>query len=385
MQINGATVDPSNYTTEEGSTIVTFPIEYLQTLGVDRYEVAVVSDSKSVKGGFSVVAPEPNEHSFYYNQPYTGYVAYFDGDCTFFIREDGTIDASVGDSTDICTYSVDGDTLTVLSNSMGELHGVIANNGNTIDVLELGASFMLGDESVVADDEYIYRYDESLGGYSAYPIDKTKDYYKPIRTGINGEPTVKVGDYAFQDNGNIQTAPIIPDTVQVIGSHAFYNSTISSIDIPNNTTLISNGAFGQCGSLTSITLPNTGVTIAGSAFWDSGLTSIIIPGNANIIGTGVFCWSRLVSVIIEEGITEIVTSTFEKCYDLTTVEIPASVTKIGDYAFRDCSSLINIHFKGTVDEWKSISLGLNWNQDGEWHEHIPATHVQCTDGTVPLN
>ena len=55
VQINGVTVDPSNYTLEEGSTIVTFPIDYLKTLNVGSYEVAVASNSKNVKGGFSVV------------------------------------------------------------------------------------------------------------------------------------------------------------------------------------------------------------------------------------------------------------------------------------------------------------------------------------------
>ena len=52
VQINGVTVDPSNYTLEEGSTIVTFPIDYLKTLNVGNYEVAVASENKTVKDNF---------------------------------------------------------------------------------------------------------------------------------------------------------------------------------------------------------------------------------------------------------------------------------------------------------------------------------------------
>ena len=83
VQINGVTVDPSNYTLEEGSTIVTFPIEYLKTLNVGNYEVTVASESKTVKGGFNIKAPELNEHGFYYNIPYSAHV-------NFTYRRDGT-------------------------------------------------------------------------------------------------------------------------------------------------------------------------------------------------------------------------------------------------------------------------------------------------------
>ncbi|MBQ2005988.1 MAG: hypothetical protein II205_00290, partial [Bacteroidales bacterium] len=69
VKVNGEVVDPSNYTLEEGSTIVTLSIDYLKTLDIGSYEVDIVSDSKTVKGGFTVAAPELNEYGFYYNQP----------------------------------------------------------------------------------------------------------------------------------------------------------------------------------------------------------------------------------------------------------------------------------------------------------------------------
>lgn len=74
MRINGVAVDPSNYTAEEGSTIVTFPIEYLESLKVDSYDTSVVSENEFANGKFSVFEPKLNTHGFYYNQPYTAYV-----------------------------------------------------------------------------------------------------------------------------------------------------------------------------------------------------------------------------------------------------------------------------------------------------------------------
>jgi hypothetical protein len=58
VQINGQTVDPANYELEEGSTIVKLKHDYLSTLDIGKYEVSVVSDSKIVKGDFTVTAPE---------------------------------------------------------------------------------------------------------------------------------------------------------------------------------------------------------------------------------------------------------------------------------------------------------------------------------------
>ena len=55
IQINGETVDPSNYTLEEGSTIVKLSHEYLSTFDAGEYELSVISDSKTVKGNFTII------------------------------------------------------------------------------------------------------------------------------------------------------------------------------------------------------------------------------------------------------------------------------------------------------------------------------------------
>lgn len=42
---------------------------------------------------------------------------------------------------------------------------------------------------------------------------------------------------------------------------------------------------------------------------------------------------------------------FEFCTSPTSIEIPDSVTSIGSEAFLDCSSLTNVYYKGTAEEW----------------------------------
>jgi hypothetical protein len=74
IQINGQTVDPSNYELEEGSTIVKLKYDYLSTLNNGKYELSVVSDNKTAKGDFTVAAPKLNEYGFYYDIPYKLYM-----------------------------------------------------------------------------------------------------------------------------------------------------------------------------------------------------------------------------------------------------------------------------------------------------------------------
>lgn len=241
VQINGVTVDPSNYTLEEGSTIVTLPIEYLNTLDVDNYEITVVSDSKSAKGGFTVVEPELNEHGFYYNQPYTAYVPYYGEKVAFVFREDGSGDFLLVSSgyTEIVSFTSSANAI-VLTGVAGTFNATVLSNGTEVYCVELDTTFKLGDESIAADDDHFYVYKEDLGGYEVKAIDETKIEHSVIKTGINGIDTVKLADWAFSDD---------------YGSA--YSISIISIKIPKSISYIGYYALFDCNKLTNITFDGT--------------------------------------------------------------------------------------------------------------------------------
>lgn len=270
VQLNGETVDPANYTLEEGSTIVKLSVDYLKTLNTGNYEVAVVSKNTTVKGKFAVKAPELNEHGFYYNQPYTAYVDILGETQSFFIRKDGTLDVIGTPSGDVskCTYTYDGNQLTVLSPVLGTLTGTIAENGTEIYCNELQISFELGNKSIAADEEYIYSYVEDLGGYQVSVIDKTKSSYGAIKTGIHNIPTVKLADDMFviytsdlvwgEPNTTLLVIPEIPNTITSIGDYAFlYCTSLTSVNIPDSVTGIGHDMFHGCTSLSNITFEGT--------------------------------------------------------------------------------------------------------------------------------
>ena len=211
--------------------------------------------------------------------------------------------------------------------------------------------------------------------------------------------------YAFSECTKL-TSITIPDSVNSIGSSAFsgcnsleeltlpslfdqeisyyFNSsvpsslkkvTINSGDIPGY-------AFSNCSSLTSITIGNNVTSIGAYAFsYCSSLTSITIPGSVTSIGDSAFSYcSSLTSITIPGSVTSIGDYAFSYCSSLTSITIPGSVTSIDNFAFYDCSSLTSVFYKGTAEQWNTISIS-NGNSDLTSATRYYYSETQPTDTT----
>jgi hypothetical protein len=338
--------------------------------------------------------PEVNEHGFYYNQPYAAFVEYFGASVALFIREDNTLDAIMigytDHSTETCSYVIDGDSLIATSATMGELHFTVSSNGAEIYNAELATTFALGNESIVADEDYIYVYKEDVVGYEVVAIDKTKSYYSPIRTNINGIATVRLTDNMFYDwntnkGSEMTESPIIPDTVITIGQQAFYsNNNLKTVNIPSSVEKICVGAFGVCRTLTDVVFGENSrlVEIEEKAF--SGcydLVNIVIPATVEDIGGYAFSHCSVENIILP-NVGVLSDDAFSSCHNLTSVTIGNSVTTICKQVFAGCDKLTNINYMGTVAEWNQIVFF--GSAESDWNYQVPATYVQCSDGQVPL-
>ena len=171
-------------------------------------------------------------------------------------------------------------------------------------------------------------------------------------------------------------------TVRSIGYHAFYGSTIRSVEFPGTLISIGDRSFETCHDLLSVTIPDSVTSIGDTAFNSCySLGYVSIPDSVESLGYGVFssCLSlerfdgtsrmimddvalvsggRLVSYAagcesssydVPDFITIIGASAFETARHLESVSIPTSVESIESCAFESCYDLVSISIPDSVD------------------------------------
>ena len=140
--------------------------------------------------------------------------------------------------------------------------------------------------------------------------------------------------------------------VKTIGNSAFSHcGSLTSITIPDGTTLIGENSFYYCEALKNITIPNSITSIEDSAFYCcKHLANIAIPNSVTSIGDYAFCYcTSLTSIVIPNYVISIGEDAFSGCTSLTSVTIPNSVTSIGDEAFANCTGELIINNKKLVE------------------------------------
>ena len=130
--------------------------------------------------------------------------------------------------------------------------------------------------------------------------------------------------------------------------------------IPNSVTVIGEGAFAGCSSLTEMTVDSgnsvydsrndcNAIIETGSNTLIAGCQSTVIPNSVTSICDYAFCGCEsLTSVNIPNSVTTIGEDAFSGCASLTSVNIPNSVITIGNYAFYGCTGLTSVNIGNSV-------------------------------------
>ena len=217
----------------------------------------------------------------------------------------------------------------------------------------------------------------TITGYTGNPTALT------IPTSINGYPVTKIGNNAFFQS--TLTSLTLPNTLTNIGTGAFgYCASLTSVKIPSSVNTIGLSAFASCSSLSSLTISNGVATLKSSAFSGTSLTSVTIPGSVTSIEPQVFSLCSLLTTItvdsfnptysslngilynqdqtalleyppgkagaftVPNTVASIANYGFYACQTLTSVTLSNSVTSIGSSAFVACIALTNVILSGTI-------------------------------------
>ncbi len=196
--------------------------------------------------------------------------------------------------------------------------------------------------------------------YCVTSIGEMAFYYNTSMTSINMPSTVKnIESEAFRGCEGLKSLSI-PVSVTNIGDYAFEGCNgLTSIVIPVNVTNIGNHIIENCCNLVSVSV-ESGNTVydsrnncnaiikSSSHTLISGCKNTIIPNSITSIGEYAFAYCVLTSINIPNSVTSIGEYAFAYCEKLTSVDIPNSVTIIGDWAFSDCYGLTSINIGNGV-------------------------------------
>ncbi len=179
-------------------------------------------------------------------------------------------------------------------------------------------------------------------------------------TGIDiPNSVIKIEDSLFDGCSNLKSVEL-PTNLISIGIHAFNGcSSLESLNLPSGVTSIGNYAFWNCTSLESINIPS-GLTIIEDSTFNgcSSLKSIELPAGLTSIGAWAFSnCTALRSISIPDAVTQIGERAFSGCATMNSITLPASLTSIGNSTFRYNDSLANVYYKGTAEQWNSITIG----------------------------
>lgn len=218
---------------------------------------------------------------------------------------------------------------------------------------------------------------------------------------IEGKPVTVINAYCFIYNSTL-TSIIIPNTVTTIGENAIsYCSSLTDIVIPNSVTTIEKEAFKACDSLESVTISGSVTSIGDNAFYScASLKSVTMERLDGDIDLGYCAFGsckELRDVTLPDNIKIIGDRMFQNCYELAEIDIPNSVEIIGDGAFRNCTALKSVTVPGSVETVRSgafsgckelttvvISDGVKTLEDSVFFECSALENITLSDSITSL-
>lgn len=178
-----------------------------------------------------------------------------------------------------------------------------------------------------------------------------RSFWESITSLQIGEEITEISDNTF-DNLQKITSVQLPSSLRKIGRKAFEGTPIEKIVIPEGVTDIENEAFCNCDKLREVVLPESLESLGCQAFQKCrSLEEIRIPSKITSIGQRTFdgC-ERLKTAILPDELGQIGKHAFLFCEGLTEIDLPEGLRWIDEGAFMACHNLKNISIPDSVEK-----------------------------------
>ena len=219
----------------------------------------------------------------------------------------------------------------------------------------------VGDTPTKADnDELKLQY--QFSGWDEVSRDNTTITYKAIFEKCSKGLVFENGSvYQYVGTSSVIEIPSIWDdkTIVSIGSNAFENTSITSVNVPKTVELIYQFAFRKCSLLETVHLKDGLRYVGAGAFTEcTSLESIVLPDSLETMESyytipkgeytfggdcGVFqLCSSLKSVNIPSHLSRLSSYAFNGCSSLEIIDIPGNIESIGEHCFENCEQLESV-------------------------------------------
>lgn len=188
----------------------------------------------------------------------------------------------------------------------------------------------------------------------------SRAFYETRLTSIDiPKGVTSIKNYAFYNSQKLEKADL-PDSLTSIGEYAFHRCfSLQSVKIPAKLTTVSRSAFQSCQSLANLELHDSITTIGAYAFGGCAFSELKIPASIRTIAEGAFEMSfNLTKLTLNEGLEHIGEMAFRQS-PIDTLNCPSTLRNIYSNAFRDCTNLRQINLNEGLTRIEVYALANN--------------------------